>query len=1522
MAIYKPSNCIPFSNAIDLTEKQDITCELNTSNTDVTGYKTRVLDSNNNVIFEGNDFTNLNDNTLIDYYNSGLNGSELTVPMVVTDPGKSNINNIYFSGYKWNHWRPNWKNIESGSTYFYGIQYFRVLSQTVGDIYNSVTVYEKVGNYFHNIDVRPSIEEAEAKGYFYEAGSSNTYCKILESGTPSVNSQYVLTEDDYNSLDEVYQDNSGTLFNPTKSQAIEDNTYYQPYVQVTRKNISEEAYEDVDNVYSVSQSVGSAERSQNKSYDEAVLGEYYYHDSYTAFQTKPAEKLCYHKYYYLAQNGEMVLCGNGSYDYNEISIIYEKIRNLDPVGQSQKPQSDYDWTDEKYYVKIWYNPCSVPPSYSDAIDEYQNYYYLDDGGIVQKINSDVFVDENAYTSYTNQGTVYSRNSGADCYVLYGSNVNSVSNYIEIRPCKEADITQIGSEYQDLVLFKDRYILVSNTDEEFYVNNIYEIYQITYSYTTETKPSYGNAIANKYYFRSDEYIPITEEAMQFSSYTRQYYIHDVGSYYVIDPDVTDWSVAYEKGYSYLDYQLMEDDKPSYVSEAIEKGLFYKDNNADPRNPYKKITSLINQFKYDTISVYKLNDLKEVTESISTPEPYFYGPVFNFYNGYKNQPYKWQITLKQGDIATQSTGYRDQKWYDMIITSGKVLGSTPNRIQGLLSEEIYRDYYIQLCNGIYDINDPSVTVSYVGNRTRIKSYDHSFGYLYPQEGEFTSENISNASFFQVYKYTNDPEYVSAARKVSYATTKNIDTANYGTNREILSNFAHESTYYTQVYNGSISLEEVTIDKYDENAGSSQAISVLDTSLLIKDQSPVNNGNALNGVYWLADVSYNTSTNRTTIKWQRTANADSWADFIDTAFFIENGGYSTQNFVSDAQAGNGTLDSTGITFYKEKPIAIYPEPNEIYKDEYPATTNFSGEDMRKYFSPVLKNSNTRTFIRPFVGVLDKMRFQYGDNLNNYVAINYVDSFDTERGGLWYINHDPLPSNLVLTPDTTDYTISTYFKQSDENPFYAYKTPYVDINILNATAEFDYFGSHIIGNRYLLSDATYKQEQNKTWKYFQWYLSNETSGIDVYNGDPQYSGSFRNKFVGVENGNNYKISILFEDELGFITTKTENVWVDINIEKGIIYNITKNLNCDLQAAEFSFLRNGIVNPSDTEGLSYSNSSMTIADLGINRKYGVEYTEVDIDNSGDIQNIPNPINNNFTLNSKHILSQYFQGKILDIDIETEFGENYNLSIDSMFDTEKSGNEIVENPNRSSMMCTFTTSSNTYSYYVNFIKTNLNYNTSSTFRDVQLVCFSLGKNASNANSSCDYLYTTIAHDISGNVVDNFYNLAKSNYNEMLPESETMDGVKNGDYKYFYKYNCDNPDYNSCTTIMSPLSSNSTTEGQDTTFGVWYDEEMVANEQADGTYVLVTNREITNWPTYESNLYWQDSDESYNFYEQVDINQRDEENGKNHSGRQWFANNELTFNIGVENYDPTQGTGEFNFNQNTIQCYIENINSEV
>lgn len=160
----------------------------------------------------------------------------------------------------------------------------------------------------------------------------------------------------------------------------------------------------------------------------------------------------------------------------------------------------------------------------------------------------------------------------------------------------------------------------------------------------------------------------------------------------------------------------------------------------------------------------------------------------------QQYKWVITLFQGVEKNQGTNNpvfpKSIYQYDMIVTTGQVMGSNNERIQSYLSEEIYVDYYVQPVrfNGGITIDDEELglwhpTVSNeepdpVGSRVMIKNYDSSYGYIYPMTGGsgFAPNTIKkgnsseNANAFQIYTMANNSEDLTATRMVAvvpYAT-----------------------------------------------------------------------------------------------------------------------------------------------------------------------------------------------------------------------------------------------------------------------------------------------------------------------------------------------------------------------------------------------------------------------------------------------------------------------------------------------------------------------------------------------------------------------------------------------------------------------------------------------------------------------------------------------------------------------------------------------------------------------------------
>lgn len=167
----------------------------------------------------------------------------------------------------------------------------------------------------------------------------------------------------------------------------------------------------------------------------------------------------------------------------------------------------------------------------------------------------------------------------------------------------------------------------------------------------------------------------------------------------------------------------------------------------------------------------------------------GNTIELTNGHQ---YKWSITLYQlGENAVAANMYRpeDDKYYDMTVATGKILGSTNERIQSYPSEEIYNDYFIQLYNkkdgveldGEYKIAneiEDGDNVTQVGTRVRVKDYDSYLGHIYPQIGQdgFSKGEIDQANLLKIFKMSNDPDDLGVKDKVDFCVTKDYYIPKY--------------------------------------------------------------------------------------------------------------------------------------------------------------------------------------------------------------------------------------------------------------------------------------------------------------------------------------------------------------------------------------------------------------------------------------------------------------------------------------------------------------------------------------------------------------------------------------------------------------------------------------------------------------------------------------------------------------------------------------------------------------------------
>lgn len=1510
MAIYKPSNCTPFLGSLDLSEDQDIQCELNTSNNQVVGYKIKITDAQNNVILDDSEYTSLDDHSLEKYNNQCLNGTFLTLPLVVSSPEYVNKNNIFSAGYNWIDWKPDYNTLTDDGTYaFLGQQYLRISSQTVtSGVYNDLEntdIFKKVNGFFrdlHVLDLEPPLwSDIDKYDYYYLAGTQNGYTKIFKTLTSLENNGAVVTEKDYQNIKNgIYEYNSGSKFMPTKREAINDNVYYKGYTIINSNTINEEKYSLVD-VYKMSISYESvAEKPSLKS--DAVLDELYYNEHYTQFINKPIYSFAYLRCYYKDDNGDMQLIdGNiSSEDYNDISVVYDKVVNYAAIDRLNRPNWDSSLANF-YYSKDYYIFQNIKPSWESAQIEGNNYYYLTSENNFAKTSE--LPSEEAYDSII---SVYQKD------VLYNpltSNKNNsldgIFNYVPIAN---------NTSYKNApVIFEKIYISIGGVSDNFYNNNIDTLYKQNINTPTlvDPKPNMVDAAYNKYYFLDYEYKPVSIEYCQFPC--EHLAVHDNGNFYVAIKEQNEGAAyRYANALCYASFDVVQN-KPDTKSDAILRGYYYlSDDTSGLSDGYRKITYEMSDNMYRSLSnCYSFSGFQQfpAENGGSLNNLTAYKKIDNFYNGYQYQPYKWQINLMQGDIGEISISDVRSKWFDMQITRGTVIGSTPSRLQGLFSEEIYKNYWVQL----YKKEQNNLTYVENSHRTLIKSYDGTFGYLYPQDGSISEENISEATHFAIFKYTNDPQYVSAGRNVNYLSSGNINAVMYNGNTPT-ANFSHESesAYYTQVYSGIITIDSVLISNYCPNGPSEKLnLGLGGTSFLF-----LNTGNNnLNGVFVLADLVVNATDSTTTFRWQRTPETDSYSDFINSALYVES---EEANYILSNQKIGSIINNTPLIFEKERPIEIYPTINQEYSEYYNGITSSddfvslpTGKTISNYYSPLFKTNNTKTFIRPFIGIQSGMKFKYGEtDLDSLI----IDNIDTN---IWAISHDPLPYGQSLKPDKTSYNIYSYYKIGDEIPFYAYKKPYISVNIENLTNGIDNATYPIIINRYVISDAIYVQEQNKSWKNFKWRLYDITNEMLVEETNNIYSGAFLNKFIGLENNIKYRLSIIIENELGYIQESYKDFILFANLETGSL-PISIEQQCMSQSVDMSIIRVGLIEPtpsySETFGfISYEtgteeedNGSMVISDgISTGRDYAVKYSNVA--SGGGTISIEPPSGNNFRVISKHNIGEFYSGSVIKYlfngyDGDVQQGDyRFVLNILVEPDTIKENDEIKINNNRFNLNVVFREEqyrSGNWTLVSEEQETEeyaWNHNNSQ-------ISFSLVKPGTQSEPNVNYLYTTIAYNADGTVRTGYYNLASSEYNPLIVSEE------NTKLKFSYLYNTN---YNNYVPYngkinFTPLYISKYIEDPDS-IGCWFDEVMYSKYGSDVFGVLLTKREPAYWPddSIEDELYW--NDESYGFYNQKDINE-----SRNHSGKELINNYDFIFDISVLNYNDYERTGEREFIINVYQ----------
>ena len=401
----------------------------------------------------------------------------------------------------------------------------------------------------------------------------------------------------------------------------------------------------------------------------------------------------------------------------------------------------------------------------------------------------------------------------------------------------------------------------------------------------------------------------------------------------------------------------------------------------------------------------------------------------------QTYMWKITLYQEvENGTKKTfPPAEEKFYDMTVASGTVIGSNEKRIQTALIDSddkvvdnlVLIDKFVQpiKIDGFnrYDPSNPvkswtgTVPTTFTMTRSLITGYDSTYGYVYPSTAEgnaFANGQIvpENANGFQIFKNGNDPSNLGATDMVEFIYN-GIELDFNGQMTWKTSRAKPEQSYWEQVYfvdndPGGI-FYPLKGDGYSSFAltGSERIIfNKIQKSKVQYDK--IYYGSPYNGIFEPHFSSKDMGDEvvpryQVTVIWNRTTDAANWGTLSNKIIYCRRDG---KNYEISTTTQVGEINKTPFKFVEEKPVRIFNTAEE--------TTNiFDGKDIEDI------GNNSRIF--------------YTDNAissilsvtsNNDVDITKNCAFEIGNNYIIYTSSSAIPSNLTISVKYIPFNIRDY--------------------------------------------------------------------------------------------------------------------------------------------------------------------------------------------------------------------------------------------------------------------------------------------------------------------------------------------------------------------------------------------------------------------------------------------------------------------------------------------------------------------
>ena len=426
----------------------------------------------------------------------------------------------------------------------------------------------------------------------------------------------------------------------------------------------------------------------------------------------------------------------------------------------------------------------------------------------------------------------------------------------------------------------------------------------------------------------------------------------------------------------------------------------------------------------------------------------------------QTYTWKITLYQEvENGTQKTfPPAEEKFYDMTVASGTVIGSNEKRIQTALIDSdnkvvdnlVLIDKFVQPIkidrfNG-YDPSDPvkswtgTVPTTFTMTRSLITGYDSTYGYIYPSTAEgnaFANGQIvpENANGFQIFKNGNDPSNLGATDMIDFIYD-NKEFKGKMTWKTFAAN--PEQSYWEQIYfvdsdQGGV-FYPLKGDGYSSFAltGSERIIfnNIQDSKI---QYGEIYYGSPYNGIFEphfsSKKTDGETSAYQVTVIWNRTSDAANWGTLSNKIVYCRRDG---KNYEINTTTQVGEINKTPFKFVKEKPVRIFNTAEET-------TKTFGGQDIEDI------GNNSRIFYTKDNTISSILSVTN----NNDVDITKDCAFEVGNNYIIYTSSSAISSDLTISVkyipfNIQDYTgIIFYNKQAtSEQDGIIYIRPSISIN------------------------------------------------------------------------------------------------------------------------------------------------------------------------------------------------------------------------------------------------------------------------------------------------------------------------------------------------------------------------------------------------------------------------------------------------------------------------------------------------